>query len=77
MWSADGDGVVKSDQEMTNILNSLKKPWIRILQPIRISLESKLAASWDVLTLTHDSNLPRLRAPIGTIPITPQYFNPK
>src|SRR5258706_5329525 len=45
MWSAEGDGSVKSDQEMTNILNSLKKHWIRTLKPIRITLECKLAAS--------------------------------
>jgi len=57
---------VKSDQEMTNILNYFKKRWIRILQPIEITLESKLAAR---LTLTQDSNFRRLGTPIGTISI--------
>src|SRR5258706_15935851 len=51
---------------MTNILNYFKKRWIRILQPIEITLESKLAAR---LTLTQDSNFRRLGTPIGTISI--------
>ena len=66
MWSAEGDGSVKGDQEMTNILNSLKKCWIRILQPVEIALECKVAAR---LTLTQDTNFRSLGIPIGTIPI--------
>ncbi len=57
---------MKSDQEMTNILNSLKNPCIRILMPVEITLERKLVAR---LTLTQDSNFRRLGTPIGTIPI--------
>jgi len=33
---------VKRDQEVTNILNALKKRWIRTLKPIRITLECTL-----------------------------------
>ena len=57
---------MKSDQEMTNILNSLKKRWIRILQPVEITLECKQAAR---LTLTQESNFRRFGTPIGTIPM--------
>ena len=32
MWGADGDGGVEGDDEMTNILNSLKKRRIATLQ---------------------------------------------
>ena len=66
MWSADGDGNLKSDQEMTNILNSLRNRRIRILQPpVDITLECKLTARF---TMIQDSIFRGLGAPIGTIP---------
>ena len=63
MWSADRDGSVEYDDEMTNILNPLKKGRIDILQQIRIMMQQGAA----LLTLTHDITLRRLGTPIGTI----------
>ena len=46
MWRADRNGGVEFDDEMTNILNSLKKCLIKILHQIRIMLKCKLNAGW-------------------------------
>ena len=69
MWSADGDGGVEGDDEMTDVLNPLKKGPIVILRQITISLlktPELIAAA--VLALIQDITDRRLGTPIGTIP---------
>ena len=66
MWSADRDGDVEGDDEMTDILDPLKERCIDILHGIQNHFGGDLRA---VLTLNHDITLRRLGAPIGTIPM--------
>ena len=60
---------MEGDQEMTGILNSVKKCWIRTLSQIVSIWNANWQQAGDVLTLTKDSTLRRPGAAIGTIPI--------